>query len=518
MKREIVTPFHFRMSSIEIEERQAAEVEFVAAAYSPEEAWVRTIASSNNREVCRRLELTPYNDSSEAFTNSTGTTIIEMRLLMPDTYPVNELSPLIIDALISSSESSSSSSRKIAMDAIPALLKACRSVAKECVGQEALFAVLSRADEWIVGGEWHDFCKNYNLGNFNSRSCQNPASVRVVQQVLGADTDIDTDIDTDTCEQKMVVLARKLIYSHHIIAKSKRKAIADLSRDYQLGGMAKIGWPGIIIIEGEENNCDRFIDDIRSMRWQHLVVRGEELEHVPVPVTATIKNDHDKDRYRDLDDLRRFPLIMEELGEDQMSELAARCRDAGLEDLFKTSMKMYKKDPEDGVSSSSSGKSGAADGMLYAMLLHVDHMNDKKAYEKWIQKACKAAGCSFDLKRCYKNDNPLLRPIIFVCILGDEDNVKQLMKRWRTSRVDVDSKGQPCLERMMSVLVEGEIIKDATIEHIMKSCDDYSKSRSRHSDGDSDKQKYTSIKDMKEYSCAIGGEVWEHAVLRPLNT
>ena len=64
---------------------------------------------------------------------------------------------------------------------------------------------------------------------------------------------------------------------------------------------------------------------------------------------------------------------------------------------------------------------------------------------------------------------------------------------------------------MMSVLVEGEIIKDATIEHIIKSCDDYSKSRSRHSNGDSDsdKQKYTSIKDMKEYSCAIGGEVWE---------
>jgi predicted transglutaminase-like cysteine proteinase len=40
-------------------------------------------------------------------------------------------------------------------------------------------------------------------------------------------------------------------------------------------------------------------------------------------------------------ELRYFSAKMVELAEDQMSELAAICREAGLEALFKTSMKIY---------------------------------------------------------------------------------------------------------------------------------------------------------------------------------
>lgn len=36
-------------------------------------------------------------------------------------------------------------------------------------------------------------------------------------------------------------------------------------------------------------------------------------------------------------------------------------------------------------------------------------------------------------------------------------NVSEFIKRWRASRVDVDSKGRPCLERQMTVVVDGPL-------------------------------------------------------------
>ena len=40
----------------------------------------------------------------------------------------------------------------------------------------------------------------------------------------------------------------------------------------------------------------------------------------------------------------------------------------------------------------------------------------------------------------------------------DEDGVKQVLKRWRTSRVDVDLRNKPCLEQMMTIVEEGNLL------------------------------------------------------------
>jgi Ca2+-binding EF-hand superfamily protein len=78
------------------------------------------------------------------------------------------------------------------------------------------------------------------------------------------------------------------------------------------------------------------------------------------------------------------------------------------------------------------------------------------------------------------------------------------MKRWRTSRVDVDSKGNPCLERMMSVLVEGgEVINDRGVQAIIESANDSNLGQNE----------VTSMDDMKDCFRAIGGTIWENAVL-----
>ena len=104
----------------------------------------------------------------------------------------------------------------------------------------------------------------------------------------------------------------------------------------------------------------------------------------------------------------------------------------------------------------------------------------------------------------------MLRPIIFVCLLGDERIVRQVMKRWRTSRVDDDSKGNPCLERMMHVLAEGDGIDDHLL---LKSLGDSKSSDKNDSVGVND----IGVNDMKDLLKAIGGTIWEDASLQTMD-
>lgn len=456
----------------EVKERQQAELDFVTAAYSPEEAW---ISYQPIIKVHRLLHL-PFQEvrDEESTPSSSSSISIKLEISMPQYYPVKE--SLSIGAFLTSSASGNTFWTKIAIDAIPNLLNKLRSVAIESTGQEAIFVVLSTVEEWI-DVEWKEIVSSAQSATGH-----------------GLEGNENETVHNHLPERKQsdkVVLARKLIYSHHIIAKTKRKAIADLSRDYQLGGYAKIGWPGIIIIEGEESNCDRFIGEIRSMRWQHLVVRGEEI----VPI----------DDDQSLDDFRSFSLKIEELAEDQMSYLAESCRKVGLEALFKTSMKIYGKEEGQETDEKHRSKGNASsEEQVYGTMIHVDHMRDRKGYEKWIQKACKSTDCFELIIRCYKNDNSTSsRPRIFVAIFGPESAVKQVMKRWRTSRVDVDSKGTPCLERMMTVVLEGNVVEANDLQETLEDAKGYKLGDDR----------YLNLKDAQEILFSIGGSDWREAML-----
>lgn len=85
----------------------------------------------------------------------------------------------------------------------------------------------------------------------------------------------------------------------------------------------QVGWPGVIVVEGEEASCESFVKTLRGWRWKHLAVRGEELVRVRDGFTV--------------DEERRLPQPLQELGEKEgVSALAKRCREAGLEELFST--------------------------------------------------------------------------------------------------------------------------------------------------------------------------------------
>lgn len=444
-------------------ERQEAEIELIQAAYSPDEAWFTVEEPINSdtktrapvRRLHRRLEL-PI-DSENDKDPLSACIPVELVLTLPPSYPSDIRAIPKIDAALSDAKKATTRSttkhsavyRKSAIDVLPHLLKVCRTVASEYAGSESVFLVLSEAELWI-NEEWPKFCS----GETRSLDLDNEEQTANSQQRK-------CDVVKDT--PKTTVLGRKLIYSHHIIADSKRKAIGDLAKDFKLGGYFKIGWPGIIILEGREEDCQSFCKEIRKFRWQYLVVRGEEHEEI-----------HPGDETTNLDDLRRFPIAMKELGEDKMSYLSEVCRKAGLQDLFLTSMKIYKAE-SDKTDKIQEAASEIKEDVHHGILVLVDHMNDPKGYIKWLQKACKSAGCSCLVRHCFLNDGGTegrswskshpqattksrVKPIIVVGLIGeDQSSLKQVLKRWRTSLVDVDSKGNPCRERMMDVLVEGAL-------------------------------------------------------------
>lgn len=123
------------------------------------------------------------------------------------------------------------------------------------------------------------------------------------------------------------ILGRRAMFSHHIAASSKRQAIREWADQLHLGCLAKVGWPGIIIAEGEEEDIQTYVNALSRLRWKHFVVRGEQIVQGKPGQTV--------------DELRLLPRGAEEFGPDAMSELATRCRQLGVEDLFFASMKMY---------------------------------------------------------------------------------------------------------------------------------------------------------------------------------
>ncbi|BBN20093.1 hypothetical protein MPTK1_8g16380 [Marchantia polymorpha subsp. ruderalis] len=121
-------------------------------------------------------------------------------------------------------------------------------------------------------------------------------------------------------------LGRTLIWFHHIKSSKKKRDIKEWGAELNLGGYCKPGFPGVLIFEGDAENVAEYVRRIKRLRWQHLQIRGQEVEALT--------------EGQDLDSCRRFPLGVKELPESGMSELAERCREANLEQLYLTAFKI----------------------------------------------------------------------------------------------------------------------------------------------------------------------------------
>ena len=385
------------------QERQQAEFDFVEAAYDAEEAWI------SNGRVHRRLG----DDLTISFH-------------FPDDYPSQ--SALVVEG---------SASSKTGYDALPRLLEICRAAADDQLGEEALFVCFAAADEWLL----EEYPKYQgSVGSMDEKKT----------------TTSNTPEDSRW--------GRRLIYSHHIISTIKRRDLAQLAKQYQLTGYVKIGWPGIILIEGWEEDCISFYDDIRRWNWKYLVVRGEMQEETRLQLF---------NRFEEVDD---------------MSVVADACRNVGLEALFRTSMKVYENDEESKINEHP-----------YAALIHVHHMNDDKGYRKWLRRTCEAADVSLLVRQFFPADDPTKWSLIYVAFVGDQADVAGVLKRWRTTRIDVTHHGKPCLERMMRILWEG------TLERAPSGKIDWEAANAEENVN-------TTKEELCKLLAQIGGETWIHLV------
>ena len=253
------------------------------------------------------------------------------------------------------------------------------------------------------------------------------------------------------------------------------------------------------------------MNEIKSWQWQYLSVRYEEQEE-----EQYCDEDDSHSLLLHQSHQRKLPIDFIELNDkdDGMSKLAQYCRDADLEHMFLACLKLSSTNDKKSTTTTSTIM-GRKDGVehdtttttpttttttttttnvttttmttttmmnnnikaapSYGVLVQVDHMNDRKRYHRSLQRICDSSKCLFFIRHCLPTmtttsaassstatlaagiKNPR-HVSIFVGIMGDKDGVKNVLKQWRTSRVDVNSKNKPCLERMMTVLMEGVVV------------------------------------------------------------
>ncbi|XP_015268837.1 PREDICTED: RWD domain-containing protein 3 isoform X2 [Gekko japonicus] len=106
---------------------------------------------------------------------------------------------------------------------------------------------------------------------------------------------------------------------------------------------------------------------------------------------------------------------------------------------------------EQDETSACSGKStlstkATTDNGVSTVLLHLDHMRAKGKYVKTVEKWCA------DLRLTGRV--MFMGKMIFILLQGDKSSIKEYMVLQKTSKVDVDSSGKKCKEKMISVLFE----------------------------------------------------------------
>ncbi|NWV65620.1 RWDD3 protein, partial [Malurus elegans] len=91
---------------------------------------------------------------------------------------------------------------------------------------------------------------------------------------------------------------------------------------------------------------------------------------------------------------------------------------------------------------------GTEDG-IWMLLLHLDHMRAKAKYVKTLEKWASNLRLTGRLM--------FMGKIILILLQGDRSSIKEYLILQKTSKVDVDSSGKKCKEKMMSVLCETEV-------------------------------------------------------------
>lgn len=78
-------------------------------------------------------------------------------------------------------------------------------------------------------------------------------------------------------------------------------------------------------------------------------------------------------------------------------------------------------------------------------VVRIDHMRNEQKYFKILKSWAKELGIRGKVLNAGLHD-------IYVVVAGSDVSVSELLRRWKSQSVDVDSQGKPCKEKMISIL------------------------------------------------------------------
>ncbi|XP_042534532.1 RWD domain-containing protein 3 isoform X1 [Dipodomys spectabilis] len=106
-------------------------------------------------------------------------------------------------------------------------------------------------------------------------------------------------------------------------------------------------------------------------------------------------------------------------------------------------------EPREGSGQDAFAVSLTTDDGLWMALLHLDHMRAKTKYIRTVQKWASDLRLTGRLM--------FMGKIILILLQGDRSNIKEYLMLQKTAKVDVDSSGKKCKEKMISVLLETKV-------------------------------------------------------------
>ncbi|KAL1285543.1 RWD domain-containing protein 2B [Trichinella pseudospiralis] len=130
---------------------------------------------------------------------------------------------------------------------------------------------------------------NAQLGQYiSSRFAQAPFLYDIAQWIC--ETKISTDeapvegsvVSLPTTSQQpdeLNVFCRYWIYSHHIYNKVKRRGMLELAKQLNLTGFCLPGKPGVVCVEGNQQDCNQFWKQVRKWNWKKISLKHAEEEN-----------------------------------------------------------------------------------------------------------------------------------------------------------------------------------------------------------------------------------------------
>ena len=92
-------------------------------------------------------------------------------------------------------------------------------------------------------------------------------------------------------------------------------------------------------------------------------------------------------------------------------------------------------------------------------LITIDHMRNESRYCKMLEKWSKELNVSCTVINCGLHN-------LYVQLVGDTSDVGQFLKVWKSQNVDVNSRGHPCKERLLSIVNQVMVTHSNSIGYV----------------------------------------------------